>query len=152
MRERDVREAEFGGDLAEAPFVRGVAVSVQQADGERLDPLRMEFSERGAGGRFVEPREDGAIRGQAFADLDGRFVQLWRLIDAQVEERRPVLVTDPQRIHEPGGGDEGGARAAAFEQRVGRPCSAQTYAHGADRFVQVPAEQPADSGDGRFFG
>ena len=144
-------EAEIGGDLADALFVDGVAIRVQQANGERIDASRAEGPERGAGSGFIEWAQDGAVGGEAFGDFDRGLVEFGRLDDVQIEEMRAILIADAQGVGKTGSCDESDPRDAAFEERIGGAGGAQADAYRADGLVEPVAKEPADAGDGSFF-
>ena len=152
MGKREVGKAEFGGDLAEALFVDGMAVGVQQADGEGFNAAGAEGNERSAGGGFIEGLENRAVGGEAFRNLDDGFVEFRRLRNVEVEEVRAVLVADAQAIGKTGGGDEGGACTAPFQEGVGGARGAEADLEIAKRRGERKAKKPTDARHGCFLG
>ena len=67
-RHRQVRE--FGPDeVAHHPFVHRVAVGVQEADRERLDPVLHQLAHLAAHRAWVDRLQHGAVAAHPFADL-----------------------------------------------------------------------------------
>ena len=66
----DLGEAERAGDLADQPLVRGIAIGVQEDDGDRVEALRARLGERRAHGLGVGRSLDGSVGQHALVDLD----------------------------------------------------------------------------------
>ena len=98
-----------------------VRVGVEQAHGERLDPVR-DGSDRGADGVLVDRLDDRAVRADPLRDLAdvarvGEGLRL--LVDHEAEERtgRPGL-GEVEDLPEAARDDEPHERAAPLEHRV----------------------------------
>ena len=104
-----------------APLVRGMPEAVHEDDRDALDAARARgargpaASRASSSGRSTSPSARDALVG-----LDDVGVERRRQLDAKVEEPRPVLVADRERVAEARRRDERGRHAAALEQRVGR--------------------------------
>ena len=74
----------------------------------------LQFLRRGSG-------QDFAVAGRAFVDAEAEILGDQRLdaVEEEVVELGAGLASDFDGVFEAGGGDEGGAGAFAFEQRVG---------------------------------
>jgi hypothetical protein len=97
----------------------------------------------------VERHDDVAVRADPLVDLDDRLVQRVGQHDVEIEQPRPVLIRDAQRVAKAAGRRERGALALALEQRVGRDRGAHLHhldALGRDRLAVGEAEQLADAG------
>ena len=99
-----------------------------------------------------ERRQDLAVVADAFVDFDHAVVERRGQIDAADEEFRAMLIADAQLIAQAARGDEHGAGAFAFEQRVGGDCRA--HMDGGDAvcgqvFALRDAQQAPYSFDGR---
>ncbi len=130
----------------------GVAVAVQQDDGDRVKAVAAQTSERGSGGFFVERSQYLSIGADPLIDLDDLVVEHVGQHDVEREQVRARLVTDAQCIAEPGRCDERSASALALKQRVGR--HGRAHADRIDltrgqRIVRTQAQQCSDPSDGR---
>jgi hypothetical protein len=120
MADRDLGEADLAGELGQLALVLAVAVAMQQHDGDRADAAGERGRKLAPGGGAVERPQHLALGGHPLVDLDHRLVEQLRQHDAAVEQPRPVLVGDAQRVGEAPGDRQHGAVALALEQRVGR--------------------------------
>ncbi len=152
MGQRHLGEPRARGDLPDPRLVRRVAVPVQADDGGRAEPVLVGASQAGGHRVLVERDQDLAVRADPLGGLDHPGVQQVRPDDLPVEDPRPVLVGDPQRVGEPGGDDQHARLARALKQGIGRHRGAQAD-HG-DSFGRniLPggdAEQLPDAGHRR---
>ena len=115
---------------ADALLVLRVAVAVHEDDGGGTEPVGVGRAERLLGCLLVERADEVAVGADPFADLDHPVVELLGEHDVAVEDARPGLVADAQRVAEPLGDHQDGRLALALEQRVGRDGGAEP--HGAD--------------------
>jgi hypothetical protein len=94
---------------------------VQEADGDRLDLLALELRRDAAHGRLVERQQHRAIGSDALRHAEAQITRHQRLgpLHVDVVLLEAVLPGDLQRIAEPLGGEQGGARALALDQRIG---------------------------------
>ena len=143
----DLREAELLGHLAGGALVLRVQVAVQAGDGDRARPgVPGGPQVRGQRVEIGRP-QDGAVRGDPLVQLDHPLVEHLRQHDVPVEDARPVLVPDPQRVTEALRDDQYRPLALAFQQRVGRHRG--THPDRFDAAFRRPAvQQRADTGDG----
>ncbi len=148
------RELRTGGahDLRGALLVRRVAVAVDEADGDRLDPRRLELTRRLAHAGLVERLDDRAIGGDALAHLQAVAArdQRPRLRPGEVEHVRHADAPDLQDVAEPACGDQPGGGAGALQDGVGGDRGAvQHLADRArvDRKLGEQGAQPVDDRD-----
>ncbi len=148
------RELRAGGahDLLGALLVRRVAVAVDEADGERLDPRRLELPRRLAHVGLVERLDDRAVSGDALAHLQPVAArdQRPRFCPGEVEHVGHADAPDLQNVAEAARGDQPGRRAGALQDGVGGDRGAvQNLADHArvDRQLGEQAAQPVDDGD-----
>ncbi len=120
MADRNLREAEFGGDLCQAPFVRGIAIAVHQNDRDAVDSRRTRLLQRGARGVFVERDQQLAVGTDALGNFGNLRVRRWCAVEPAREQVGAILIADGQRVTEAARDREQSRRALAFEQRVGR--------------------------------
>src|SRR5437016_2133949 len=92
---------------------------MEKADGDGFNPIALQLGERPLGARFVERPQKGAIRRDSLIDLDYSFVERPRLADRKLEEPRPRLVADLERVAETARRHEGYAGACSREQSIG---------------------------------
>jgi hypothetical protein len=69
---------------------------------------------------FVERHQHLAVSAHALVGLDHPLIQQLRQHDVAIEQARPRLVGDAQRVAKAARGHQHGAVALALEQRVGR--------------------------------
>ncbi len=151
VRHRHLREAGGAGERGGARLVLRVAVAVHHhhgagamAGGEGVAQLRREPI-------LVERHDDLPGSADALVGLDHARIQQFRQHDPAVEQARPVLVGDAQRIAEAARDHQHGRLALALQQGIGRHC--RPHLDGVDRRDRQRralgnAEQPADAGDG----
>ena len=152
MRHRDLRVADRCGSLGEPCFVVGEAITVHQHDRDRSIAVVERRLEPRAGAGLVERRHEVTAGADAFVDLDHPRVQQLRQHDAPIEQPRPVLVRDAERVAKAAGDAEHGPLALPFEQRVGRHRRAhldRVDALDRQRVAGRDAEQVADAGHRR---
>jgi hypothetical protein len=152
VRLRDLREADVPGDLADPDLVRGVAVAVHADHGHGPQPAGVGGPQAGRDRLLVERHDHLAVRADPLGHLDHPAVQQFGEDDLAGADARPVLVSDPQRVAEPLGDDQGRGLPPALEQRVGghrgaEPDRADLRARDGPA-VRHP-EQPADAGQHR---
>src|SRR5437868_8672056 len=77
---------------------------------------------------FIERTQDIALRIDALIGLDHALIERRRKLDFEREEFGPILVADAQLVLEATRRDQNDARAAPFEQRIGRDrCSGTNF-------------------------
>ena len=148
MRAAHLREAELAGRLADRALVRGVAVAVGQDDRGAAEAVAVGGAQRLGDGVEVQGAYDAAVRVHPLGHLDHPVVQRLRQHDPAVEEPRPVLVRDAQRVPETGRDDEHRGLALALQQGVGGDGGAHLDDGdpvGRNRFVRSEAQQSAGS-------
>ena len=110
--------------------MRRIAVAVHEDDGRRPDAGLKCGAELACDRVRVRRRQDIAVGVQAFVDFDHPFIEHFGQLDLAIEQFRPVLIADPERIAEAFGDDQHGAVAGAFQQRIGGDGGA--HAHDLD--------------------
>ncbi len=148
----DLGEARLPGRLRDGPFVRGVAVAVHQDDGGAAQALGVGGAQLFAYGAELQGPYGAAVGVDAFGDLDHPLVDGPGQDDVPVEEARPVLVGDPQRVPEALGDQQDGRFAPPLQQGVGGDGGAHPDGGdpvGGHRFTGLQAEEQPDSGDSR---
>ena len=118
MRQAHLRETQLLGDAADQLLVPRIGVGVHQAHRQRLDSLLPNRGQLGSNDFRIRAAENLAVGGDPFVDLDHRGEQRLRLADGQLEELRPVLITDPQDVAEAAGGDQRSPGPAAGERAL----------------------------------
>jgi hypothetical protein len=78
--------------------------------------------------RLVQRPHHGAIRVQPLVRLDDRLVKHLRQHHVPLEQPRPVLIRNPQRIAKPLRRHQQRALALALQQRIGRHCRPHLHA------------------------
>ena len=116
---RHLGEAGLAGDGGEPPLVLRVPPTVDQGDRAGRDAVRHGALEGGAGRVLVERLDLVAVDADAARDLHHALVEQGRQPDVEVEQARPALGADAQRVGEAAVDDEQRALALALEQRVG---------------------------------
>ena len=119
MRLRHLGEADGAGDGADLGFVRRVAVAVHADHGGGPESVLVGFPELFRYGVLVKRCEDLAVRADPLDGLDHPLVEHLGEQDPAVEDPRPVLVGDAQRVGEALGDDQDGGLALPLEQGVG---------------------------------
>ncbi len=140
MADRDLGEAGGAGDLGQPHLVRREAVAVHQDDGDGANAAGDHRGEGGKRGGLVERAQHLAVRRHPLVDLDDAGVERLGQDDRQVEQPRPRLMADPQRVAVPAGDCQADRLAGPLEQGVGR----HRRAH-ADRGDGLAAGQPPDA-------
>ncbi len=118
---------------------------MQEADGNRADAgalkPRGQTAKAGGGGRA----QHGAVGVHPLlhAEAQRAFDEKAARRGREVIQLRTILAADFEQILEPGGGDESGARALAFQQRVGGDGGSVDHVHG--RVGQVSDLPSADA-------
>jgi hypothetical protein len=151
VRHRDLREAGRFRQLGRAALVVREAIAVHEHDGDRAITLRERLSQAARGLRLVERNHDLATRANAFLHLDHLRIQHLRQHDVAIEDPRPVLVGDAQRVAEPARDEEGRAVTLSLEERIGRHRGAHLYRFdlvGGDRGVVPETEDGSYPGEG----
>ncbi len=147
----DLGEAGLARQLGQAPLVRRVFPGVQQHDGAGVDAGGAGMGEVPARGFLVQRLDLLAIDADAAVDLHHLFVQHRGQGDRQVEQPRPRLVADAQRVGEAAVDHQQHPLALALQQRVGGDRGAHLHRldqPGRDRPVERHAEHRLDAGDG----
>ena len=127
-----------------------VAVAVHEHDRDRPVALvigRLQIAPRAFD---VQRHEHLAVRADALVDFDHLGVEQFGQDDVAVENARPVLVGDPQRVAEAARDEQHRALALALEQRIGRHRGAHLHRLdrlGRNRRPGAKAEQMADAGE-----
>ncbi len=115
-----------GDQRGDALLMRRVGEAVQKTNGDRLDAGAFDLAEDAFGIRLVERRHHAALRIHPLLDAPTPAPrhQRRRQVDIDVILLEAVLVADLDGVAEAVGGNEGGARTLALDQRIGRQCRA----------------------------
>ena len=107
--------------VAEALFVGGVGVGVQQADRDAFGPARVQPGEQGGNGGLVQGAFDRAVGADPFGHTEAAIAgdQDGGGIGVQPVEFAAGVAGDLQHVLEPRRGDEGAAGQGAFQHGVG---------------------------------
>ncbi len=132
-----------GGDVA---FVRGVAPAVHQDDRRRAVAGSKGSGEVGGDRGLVEGDEYRAVGVDPLGNRDRVRVERLGQADVEVEQPRPRLVTDPQRVGETAGDDEDDRLAGPRQQRVGR--DRRPHADAGDGLAAGDPRDPLGGGVG----
>ncbi len=151
MRLADLCKPDPAGDRADPLLVRRVPVAVHADHRGGAEPVRegrpqLLFDRVG-----VERADHLAVRADPLRHLDHPVVELLGEHDVAVEDARPVLVADAQRVAEPLGDHQDGRLALPLEQRVGGHRGAEPDGGdlaGGQRRSRRDAEQVPDPGHG----
>ena len=147
----DLREAGLAREIGQAALMLGILPGVHQHDGAGADPLGAGAGERVPRGMFVQGFDFLAIDADATGDLDDVLVQHRRQGDGEIEQPRPGLVADAQRVGEAAVHHQQRALALALQQCVGGDGGAHLHRlhhAGRDRRIERHAEHGLDAGDG----
>ncbi len=147
----DLAEAGLACRRRDGPLVGGMAVAVQQDDGDAPQTVPAGLAQGRSGGGDVEGADDRAVRVDAFGDLDDTLVQRLGKYDLAVEEPRPVLVGDAQRVAEAFGDDQRGRLSLALQEGVGGDRGAHLDGGdpvGGHGFAGAQAQHAPDALDG----
>ncbi len=98
VRDGDLREADLPRQRFGREFVRRVPVAVHEHDGAAAQAIRVRPLEFCAERGFIQRRDDVAARIQPFIRFDDAFIEHFRQHDVPVEQPRPGLRCDTQRI------------------------------------------------------
>ena len=149
VRLRHLGEAGRAGEVADPRLVLRVAVAVHADHGGGPVPVLAGPGQlRGESG-LVERGEDLAASGDPLVRLDDAVVEHLGEQDAAVEDPRPVLVGDAQRVAEAPGDDQDGGLALPLQQGVGGDGGAEpdrADLAGRDVLTRLQAEQLPDAG------
>jgi hypothetical protein len=146
------RDTSFISDLADPGLVRRVPVAVQADHGHRPETVGVRGPQLPVCSVLIERQDHLAVRADPLGHLDHPAIQQLGQDDLPVEDARPVLVADPQRVAEAPGDDQDGWLAAAFQQRVGGDRGAEPDRGdpaGRDRLPRHYAKVRADAGQHR---
>ena len=149
VRLRHLGEAGRAGEVADPRLVLRVAVAVHADHGGGPVPVPAGAGELAGQGVLVQRGEHLAVGGDPLVRLDDAVVEDLGEQDAAVEDARPVLVGDAQRVAEAPGDDQDGGLALPLQQGVGGDGGAEPdRADLADRDVLagLEAEQLPDAG------
>ena len=108
-------------NLGGAPFMLRIAKTVEKADGQALRRGRGDLRRGAREGLLVQGRQDVAGGVEAFHGRESQVSRgqwMWTPL-VQGVEMGPVLAANFDDIDETGGGQQGRARAAPLQQRVG---------------------------------
>ena len=120
------RDTQWLEGFRDCLFVFRICEGEEERDGDGLGLFRFNLG----GQRFhVRGRRRGqnlAVAGGAFFDAEAEIGrdQRFDAVEEEVVELGASLASDFDGVFETGGGDQGGARAFAFQQSVGADCGA----------------------------
>ncbi len=152
MADRHLGEAQPAREIGGVALMPGKAVAMQEDDRRRADAGSVSGSKIGFEPRQIERGQHLALGGDALVGLDDALVELLRQDDMALEQLRPVLIADAQRVAEAPGDHQHGALALALQQRVGGDRRAHLHrgdGGAGDRRIGGKAEQVADALDRR---
>ena len=150
--DRDLCESDLPRDVGDHRLVIVVSVAVDERDGARADAFRVGLGQRAARAARVQRLELDPVGPVPASDLDDALVEQLRQLDVQLEQVRPGLVADAQRVGESPGHQQDDTLALALEQRVGRNRGAHLHAQhllGRDGGVRRDPHQIPDPLQGR---
>jgi len=151
VRLADLGESDLPGELADSHLVFRVPVAVHAQHRHGAEPVRV------GGGQFtryrvlVEGYKDVAVGADPLSGLDHPLVQQFGQHDLPVEDARPILVGDPQRVTETRGDHQHASLARALQQGVRRDRGTQPDRADLvrrDWFRRADAGQLPDPGHG----
>ena len=116
----DLREADLLRHAADHPLMLWIQVAVQAHDRDRPNALVVRRLQAGTQRGQIRGPDDGSFGRDSFVHLDYQLVEQFGQHDVPVEDARPVLVADPQRVTETSRDHEYRALSRTFEQRIGR--------------------------------
>ena len=134
----DLVKADGAGQLGQRKLVLRMTVAVHEHDGDGPDPVRVRLAQGRFGSGRVERGQHLAVRRHPAIHLRHALVEHFRERDPQIEQVRPGLVADAERVAEAPVDHQQGPIACALEERVG-----------GDRGAHPDA---VDAGDGRIGG
>ncbi len=151
MRLTDLAEPERARHRPDPLLMRRVPVAMHADDGDRAEAVAVSCRELLSDGLLIQWPDDLTVGADPLIGLDDpRVQQLWRG-DVPVEDARPVLVGDAQRVPEALGDDQDGRLALALEQRVRGDGGAEAHLVdliGGQRLAGRDPQQVPDAGDG----
>ncbi|CAB3912355.1 hypothetical protein LMG3412_04810 [Achromobacter deleyi] len=117
----------FAQQLADTAFVVGVGVAVQQADGHAFDAGTGQLAGQLDHLGLVQRRQHLALGVDAFGDAvaPGARHQRFGLVQEDVVLREAIFQADLDQVAKAGRRQQRGARALAFDQRIGGQRGAQ---------------------------
>ena len=145
----DLGKADGAGQLGQRELVLRVTVAVHEHDGDRPDPVRVRLAQRRFGSGRVERDQHFAVRRHPAVHLRHALVEHLRKHDPQIEQVRPGLVADAERVAEAPVDHQQRAVALALEKRVGGDGGAHLDGVDAgDGIAGGDAQKVADALDG----
>ncbi|OPZ04391.1 MAG: hypothetical protein BWZ08_02707 [candidate division BRC1 bacterium ADurb.BinA292] len=121
-RKRNVHARQMPAQIvADAQFMFGEGVGMEQADGHRRHLMPAELIDQQAEGVLVEGLEDFARGGDALGHLEAQeaFDQRRRFFEEQVEKLRDAQAPDLEDVAKAFGRDQRRAGAAPLQNRIG---------------------------------
>ena len=118
-------EADVPGDLADPGLVRRIPVPVQAHHGRGAEAVGVGGAQVGGHRVLVQRHDHVTLSADPLGRLDHPGIEHLREDDLAVEDARPVLVADAQRVGEAAGDDQHRRLTATFQQRVGGHRGAQ---------------------------
>ncbi|CPJ33725.1 Uncharacterised protein [Bordetella pertussis] len=149
VRGRHLRKADLARDGGGALLMHALLPGVHEHDGDGADAIVEHAPQVGAQAVLRQRAHHRAVGSEPFVGLDHRLVQHLGQLHVAVEQARPTLVGNAQRVAESPRGHQQGALALAFEQGIGRHRGAHLDALdlvGRHRLARRDAQQLADAG------
>ena len=150
VRHRDLAKSALTRECGEQAFVLRMAVGVHQHDRQRAVAVGVQLLQRVTDRRRIRRLQDLAVRADAFIDFDHLRIEQLGQYDVAIEDTRPVLIGDAQRVAKAACNEQCGALALAFEQGIGGHCGAHLDRFdlvGRNRRAGFDAEDVPDAGD-----
>ena len=147
-----MRKAHFAGEHCNLLFMRVVAISMHQHDGDGAQPVILRTHKFGT--HFVEIQRsfDSAVGAHALVNLGDTLVEHVGLDDVLGKNLRPRLVADAQRIAEAPGDEEKRALALALKQRIGGDRGAHLHRADLRRRYGLLRRKPEQMANARHSG
>ena len=148
---RDLGKAGLAGQVGDRPFMGRETVTVHENNGDRTDTVVVGRFQFPAGCVKVGGHEHLAFSGHPFGDFGNPLIEQFRQYDPQLEQLRPVLVTDAQGIPKAPGGEQQRAVTLAFQEGVGGHRGAHLDGGNVlrrDRLARGETEDMANAFDG----
>ncbi len=125
----------LGDEAGQRLLVDGIAVGVEQGDGDRLHALREQRGDGRPRAGLVERARDLAVGAHALRHLPPQVAgrQRRRRVDEEVVHVIAAFTADLERVPEAGGGEQPGARAFSLDEGVGGQGGAVDEAADASR-------------------
>ena len=142
VRHAHLREAERASQPGRRLLVRRPAPAVHEDDGHAAQAGVVGGPEALAQVVFVQRLDHRAVGADTLLRLDHALVEQLGQHDVAVEQARPVLVGDAQRVAETAGDDQQRRLALALEQRVGGHRGAHLHALDELRRDRLAGAQP----------